>query len=329
MGVPPMKRNSIDQAAKRGITLVELLVCIAIISVLMAVLLPAVAQARAAASRLSCFNNLKQIGLALHARHDSLGALPAGRGAPAPRIFSPQAAILPYVEQDVVHLLIDFHAPPADYTAGPIFYDGAANLRAAQSEVRLFHCPASSAQARVEGSTYGGVSYAANAGSGRNAGALTGADGVFFLGSAVRLGDITDGTTSTVAFSERMLGEGIGRTSSDIGLVRLVMREIPAAIDPSSGSCMASSAGAWNHERGAKWIVGNYGNTLYNHALTPNSKEWDCLNMTQQKARMSARSQHAGGVNVVFCDGHVRFIGDSVAPRIWQAMATRAGGEVE
>lgn len=324
-----MKRIPIKRFARRGITLVELLVCVAIISVLMALLLPAVAQARAAANRMSCLNHLKQIGLALHARHDSLGALPAGRGAPAPKIFSPQAAILPYVEQDSVHLLIDFNAPPADYTAGPIFYDGGPNLRAAQAEVRLFYCPASGAQARVDGSLYGGTSYAANVGSGRHAGTLAEADGVFFLGSKVRLGDITDGTTLTAAFSERMLGEGAGRPSSDRGLARLVMREIPAAIDPAPGSCAADGAGTWNHERGAKWIVGNYGNTLYNHALSPNSREWDCLNMTQQKARMSARSQHSGGVNVAFCDGHVRFVGDSVAVGVWQAISTRAGGEVE
>jgi prepilin-type processing-associated H-X9-DG protein len=50
--------------------------------------------------------------------------------------------------------------------------------------------------------------------------------------------------------------------------------------------------------------------------------------MTQQKARMAARSYHAGGVNVLFCDGHVQFASNSVAPSIWQAMATRAAGEV-
>jgi prepilin-type processing-associated H-X9-DG protein len=271
----------------------------------------------------------EQIWLALHARHDSLGALPAGRGAPAPKIFSPQAAILPYVEHDNVHLLIDFNAPPADYTAGPIFYDGSPNLPAARSEVRLLLCPAAAADARVLGSPYGGTTYAANAGSGRNAGTLTGADGVFFLGSAVRVADITDGTTSTAAFSERMLGEGNGRTASDPGLSRLAMREIPASIDPTPSSCTAGGAGSWNHERGAKWIVGNYGNTLYNHAMTPNAKEWDCLNMTQQKARMSARSEHAGGVNVVFCDGHVQFVSESIALAAWQAMSTRSGGEVE
>jgi prepilin-type processing-associated H-X9-DG protein len=83
----------------------------------------------------------------------------------------------------------------------------------------------------------------------------------------------------------------------------------------------------WNHERGAKWIVGNYGNTLYNHALAPNSKTTDCLNATQQRGLMAARSGHKGGVNVVLCDSSVRFVADSVAIAVWRATATRAGGE--
>lgn len=324
-----MKRTRNAHVAAAGFTLVDLLVSIAILSILMALVLPAVGQARAAANRASCLNNLKQIGIALQARYDSFNVFPPGRGSPAPRIFSPQAAILPYVEADTVHSLIDFGAPPADYTAGPIVYDGSRNLAAAQAGIELFRCPAAGGQTRVPGSAYGGTMYVANAGSGRKFGSLTDADGVFFLGSAIRFSDIRDGSSTTAAFSERMLGAGIGRSPGDAGDHRLAMREIPGAADPTAGSCSPPASGAWNHERGAKWIVGNYGNTLYNHALMPNSTEYDCLNMTQQKARMAARSQHTGGVNVLFCDGSVRFLGNSVAAPIWQALSTRADGEVQ
>ena len=311
-----------------AMTLIELSVVIAIISVLVALLLPAVAQARAAANRISCVNNLKQLGIALHSHHDSRSCFPAGRGAPPPRIFSPQAALLTYVEQASVHNLIDFTAPPADYSAGPILYDGTRNLPAAKLVIPILHCPAAVGRERVNGSLYGGTTYVACTGSGLNAGLLSGADGVFYLGSATRFRDIQDGTTHTAAMSERPLGEGVELDSNFSGDTRRVMREIPAATDPVAINCTTSGAGQWNHERGAKWIVGNYGNTLYNHLLGPNANEWDCLNMTQQKGRIAARSQHAGGVNVLFCDGHIEFIANSVDIPVWRSLATRSSGEI-
>ncbi len=318
-----LERTAFPVSRRPGFTLIELLICLAIMVSLVGLLLPAVQQARAAARRISCFNNLKQIGIALHARHDSRQSFPAGRGTPAPKIFSPHAALLPYLEQAAAQSLIDFDAPPADYTAGPIVYDGSRNLPAARLRLPLFHCPAASPQ-YVEGSIYGSTGYAANAGSGSNAGSLIDADGVFHLGSAIKLRDILDGSTHTAAFSERMLGDGAARLASEMGRSELTMREIPLAVDPSSINCLASASGNWNHERGAKWIVGNYGNSLYNHALAPNSTEWDCLNMSQQKARMSARSRHVGGVGVLFCDGHVQFVDNTIALSTWREFATRA-----
>lgn len=328
-GELPMMRNAdrTKHVDTSGFTLVEVLVAMAIMLGLVAMLLPAIAQARAAAHRASCLNNLKQLGLALHIHHDTWKCFPAGRGTPAPRIFSPQASLLPYVEQNTVGLLIDFTAPPADYTAGPLSYDGSRNLPAAQLVVPVFNCPAAASAGRVEGSFYGATTYAACTGSGQNAGALNKADGVFALASATRFGDILDGTSLTAAFSERTLGQGTTVSSADSGHLQRAMREIPATIDPHVNSCTPESSGSWNHERGAKWIVGNYGNTLYNHMLAPNAKEWDCLNLTQQKARMAARSQHPGGANVLFCDGHVQFISDSIQLPIWQAHATYAAQE--
>ncbi len=311
-----------------AITLIELLVVIVIVSMLIALLLPAVAQSRAAAHRITCVNNLKQLGIALHSHHDSRGHFPAGRGTPAPRIFSPQAALLTFVEQATVHVLIDFTAPPAEYTAGPLFYDGTRNLPAAKLVIPLLHCPAAFGRERVHGSVYGGTTYVACTGSCQNAGALSSADGVFYASSATRFSDIHDGTTFTAALSERGLGQGAELDSSNAGNASRAMREIPGATDPLAVNCADTGSGQWNHERGAKWIVGNYGNTLYNHTLAPNSSEWDCLNMTQQKGRIAARSQHASGVNVLFCDGHVQFISETVDLRVWRSLATRASGEI-
>jgi prepilin-type N-terminal cleavage/methylation domain-containing protein/prepilin-type processing-associated H-X9-DG protein len=316
---------------RSAFTLVELLVVIAIIGMIIALLLPAVQAAREAARRASCASNLRQLDVGLQNYASARGRLPPGRGAPLPKIFSTQAYLLPYMEEQSLRNLIDFDAAPAAFTVGPKSYDGAKNFQAAITVVSGLLCPSDPIVGRVPGSEFAGTNYVACTGSGNvQYGSMQQSDGLFYTNSCIRFKDIVDGTSKTVALSERPLGEGTNNgfgTGATVPANASMMLEIPGAADTTPSACDVVSSGAWYAERGAKWIIGNYGNTLYNHYYTPNVPQWDCMNQTQQKALTAARSYHSGGVTVAWADGSVKFIINDIDETAWRAAATRAGRE--
>lgn len=302
--------------SRPAFTLIELLVVIAIIAILIGLLVPAVQKVREAASRLHCTNNLKQLGLALHNHHDALKAFPQARN-PWPLVHSSLARLLPYVEQDNLQKLVDFAQPPSS----------AANIPASQMAVPLFLCPSDVGEGRVPGSFHGGTNYVCNTGTGTvGFGLIASGDGVFTQ-TPMGYRDLADGASNTAAFSETLLGNGI----ASVGLVpsnaQREVLEVPGGSDPTPGAC-AAAAGAWSGQRSAKWIDGHYGNTLYNHFFPPNPPEWDCGNGSHNKGLSTARSTHPGGVNLLLCDGSVRFVTNGISLPTWRALATRAGGEV-
>ena len=295
------------QPRPTGFTLVELLVVIAIIGVLVSLLLPAVQSAREASRRSTCANNLKQLGLALHAFHDAQQHFPPGRGGPAPLVFSPHAFILPYVEQGGLFGELSLTTSPADLVIAGVAYSGQANLTAATQVVPVLQCPTDPADGRVPGQTFGGTNYAACTGSGTiTFGTLVASDGVFYTTSATRFADLLDGSSNTAAFSERMLGTGLTVTTLSSADVPYYILELGTGVDVSTNTCASLGTGDWNSLRGSKWILGNYGYTLYNHYYTPNVTDWDCMNQAQQKGLMAARSNHPQGVNLLLCDGSAR-----------------------
>jgi prepilin-type processing-associated H-X9-DG protein len=89
-----------------------------------------------------------------------------------------------------------------------------------------------------------------------------------------------------------------------------------------------SGAGTWSGVRGAKWINGHFGDTLYNHYYVPNAPQWDCGNASHNHALTAVRSMHSGGVQVMFCDGHVDFVVNEIELGLWRSYATRAGNEI-
>jgi prepilin-type N-terminal cleavage/methylation domain-containing protein len=280
--------------ARIAFTLVELLVCVAIIGVLVALLLPAVQAAREASRRAGCANNLRQLGIALH-----------------------------NFEETSLSQQIVLNEAPTTFSIGATIYDGSANQAVATSTIKALICPSDPALGTVAGSSYGITNYVANVGSGTvDFGNLKTADGVFFTASRIKFKDITDGTAQTAAFSERSLGPGrLGdaAVSSDPGHLML---ELTTGVDPNTSTCAAASGDTFT-ERGAKWILGNYGNTLYDHYYVPNETSWDCMNIQQQKAFLAARSNHPSGVQLAFCDGSTRFFQSDVDLNTWRAISTR------
>jgi prepilin-type N-terminal cleavage/methylation domain-containing protein len=312
----PVPFGRSNRAQRTAFTLVELLVVIAIIGILVALLLPAVQAAREAARRASCTNNLRQLGIALHNYHDTLNNMPVARN-PWPLVHSALARLLPYVEQENLQRLVDFTVPVSH----------ADNQLASQTPVKLFVCPSDGAAGRVPASTHAGTNYVVNNGTGTVAyGLIASGDGLFTQ-SSLGFRDITDGLSNTIAISESILGNGSTATGSTPLDFRRDVLEVPGGNDPTPAAC-DSAAGAWSGQRGAKWIDGHYGNSLYNHFYTPNPPTWDCGNGSQNKGLSTARSRHPGGVNALVTDGSVRFVSQTIRLDAWRALATRGGGEV-
>jgi prepilin-type N-terminal cleavage/methylation domain-containing protein/prepilin-type processing-associated H-X9-DG protein len=338
-------------ASRLAFTLIEVLIVIAIVAILVGLLLPAVHKVREAANRASCQNNLHQLGLALANYESGAGKLPpAFTGEPrppyaglAPYFFSWSvwAQLNPYLEQTAIYNRMDLNLPIYTF---PTFTISAENQFAVQQVVKLFLCPADKG-VPVSGGfgvpVFGPTNYAVNLGSGTTAGGPPygtpwNADGLFRARLGVRSNEVTDGLSHTAAASESLLGEGEeGATGPAPGGPQRVFAYANPGPAFAPGAC--ASASRWNYQnrRGFMWASGELRCASYNHALPPNSPEYDCvsndLSGGQQQFTAvgfrAARSLHPGGVNVLMGDGAVRAVSEWVPQATWRALGTRAGGE--
>jgi prepilin-type processing-associated H-X9-DG protein len=323
-------------------TLIEILIVIATIAILIGLLLPSVQKVREAAARKQCENNLRQIGLALINYENANNVLPpAGRPftPPPPLVHSVHARLLPFLEQQAVHQLIDFSKPPIFFPNEMPPSKG--NYTASIARIKTFLCSfditdghlpdeaglALSPEGVPTSDNYFGTNYVACVGSGSEAvewGKFAKSDGLFGE-TPLRLEDVKDGLATTAAFSETRIGSG---SRSDVGHQMIVLKGDTA---PTDHDCLFGPGNfgvTFSSARAGRWINGQYGDTVYNHHLLPNDKWSDCINGAHTAGQMAARSLHTGGVNVLFADVSVHFVVNSVAPKTWKALATRAGKDI-
>lgn len=285
----------------RGFTLVELLVVIAIIGVLVALLLPAVQQARESARRISCNNNLKQHGLALHNYHDTLGSFPPGHILLVGEHLAFIAFLWPYLEQGALYDQL----PPSKHPTWGSCGD-ARQTALLQTVVPFFQCP-SDGESLFGHACRSRNSYVSNFGIGllKHEQRPTHTPGVFYQNSAVKMRDITDGMTNTVGVSE---------------------------IIKVSQTMRGAYRGAWSYPEGSHYQHDNSPNTSVPDELRtsfcdtalPQDPQAPCIGTysahNTRANNMAARSRHPGGVQALLLDGSVRFVSSTVDLTTWQRL---------
>lgn len=334
-----------------GFTLVELLVVIAIIGVLVGLLLPAVQAAREASRRMSCSNNLKQIGLAVHNYESVHKKLPpAWSLTPDGKGWSMQARILPYIEATGLADGVDFSD---GYFAAELIVDGNP-VKVSSYRVGTYQCPSDPLDEPRLGSSgpeYYKLNYAVNQGTWfvfdpqdpSNIG-----NGMFVPNRFMGMRDCLDGLSNTLALAEVKGWTPYYRNlATDSDLAHPI---VPTEICAFGGDFKTQTGHT-------EWCDGRVHQAGFTTTFTPNRKilctesgieyEVDWTNLQEGKnvaldsrgnamitdtaktyAAVTARSYHVGGVMAGVMDGSVRFVTDSVDGELWHDLSTRMGREV-
>jgi prepilin-type N-terminal cleavage/methylation domain-containing protein/prepilin-type processing-associated H-X9-DG protein len=288
--------------SRRAFSLIELLVVIAIIAMLIGLLIPAVQKVRETAVRLRCKNNLKQIGIALHAYHDRNGSFPPGYASQVAADGSDlgpgwgwASYLLGDVEQTNVQNQINFQLDIGD----------PANATARVESLAIFRCPGDASApltfmtatrpVEIAFANYVGMFGTPEITADPSAG-----NGAFYRNSQITIGEITDGTSMTLLVGER---------SSNLALSSWTGAVTGATVPPLKVSSLGP-------EGAGVLVLGHTGDVAEHH--TPNNP----TNHVDDFA-----SWHAAGVNFLFADGHVQSINNTIDPVIWVALGTIAGGE--
>ncbi|MEP3480024.1 MAG: DUF1559 domain-containing protein [Fuerstiella sp.] len=352
-------KSTLRSGKSAGFTLIELLVVIAIIAILVSLLLPAVQQAREAARRTQCKNNLKQMGLALHNYHDVYNTFPPlfvggwndtsipGDGSFDNRwLISASIAILPYIEQK--NLFEQIQGTISDQSTD-LPYPWESSYQPWRSNLSALLCPSDVLATSATGkSNYrystGRYNHRMRQIIDRYQWGGTRVDGIFGLAEGAKIRDIIDGTSSTILMGERVQGANardvLGGTGLNPGMndgsgggvtpgnIQDMVDQCRATVDPTNRQQFADGQFFEGTPSGARWADGRTYFSSIQTAIPPNGVS--CLTDTWDGnySLMTASSRHTGGAQFVLCDGSVRFISENVDTLTYRSLGSAAGGEV-
>lgn len=330
------------RSRKQGFTLVELLVVIAIIGILVGLLLPAVQAAREAARRMSCSNNLKQLGLAVHNYESTFQRIPKTASdvwgdnvynTANWRGYSAHTAILPYIEQQNLFNLLRFDQSHYQNVGNP----GA--LTVSRNQIATFLCPSdrdSPNRTEIGWNNYG---FSEGSNSGWNVNSAD-ANGMFQRLYYNKFSDVIDGLSNTVMLSEFIKGDF---QDARFDINGDFVREQPfpggwtaqfpsqALVEQYGQQCFNGRA-AHRSSAGFRWIAPGFYNTTINTIAPPNWRFPSCMicggcGQGDSQGVFPARSRHTGGAQVTWGDGSVKFIGDTIDFVLWQGLGSANGNE--
>lgn len=330
--------KQLTKRRQRGFTLIELLVVIAIIAILIALLLPAVQQAREAARRTQCKNNLKQIGLAMHNYHDVYNMFPVGACAkPASAAalgidvsIGAFASILPYIDGANLkglyndELTWEAQTPAVAKTIVTAYLCPSATGPAVDSNPVLAAYPI--------GPDFGTSQYLLSKGASKEwcFGASAGnTQGMFGINVRTAFRDMTDGSSNTLCVGEGATGNPWTVSAGSAPLVAITTNGHVQSgwISPQPNPLAVQGMSGYT-------TAGNWGTTVYKMNQNPvvetvydDSALNSCAASTTDYTS-NFRSQHEGGAQFTLGDGSSRFISENIDQGIYNALGTRAGGEV-
>lgn len=303
--------------AGRGLSLIEVLVVIGIITLLLAILLPAIQRAREAARRTDCASRLRQFGQAMHSYSVDHNCFPPGGSGIGGSHF---VSMLPYLGLNSLYHSINFDAtasvsPPWDPTR-------MINKTVGATRVALFLCPSDGEappptifpeQMRPAWTNYAGVN---NAWPGNSNGIFA---SVAPLHSVVRDADVS-ASSSTVAMSEWLKGIAPELPQARLRAGWYLSKTTWEGMPDACKALNVENAQVSKIDKGRPWIHAGFGQTLYDHVLPPNSLS--CMGGYPKNA-VAASSAHSNGVNCLFVDGHVVFVTDAIDTHLWQSLGDR------